>query len=204
MPSSFFKKAVLSIGVAAALSGCSHKESTAPAHPVTAPAASTVSVKTPKPVSAEQRRLNEQTEAQMFVTAFGQGQLKLMQIQSGPGGLIAALVAPSGTKKVTPETPAAILWILPGGKYALQGNLIDQSGKNLTDGYLEKFGMTPVLIGEPTAPPVAVTGSALSSVNAPASAPTASALSSKTEEAKGASAASQKPKHGNPRVGSLR
>lgn len=164
------KKTLLLFGAILALTGCSHsdqnKDATAPAHLVTAPTASAVSA-TPKPQTAAQRQLAQTTKAQLFVTAFGQGQLKLMQVKSGPGGLIAALVAPSGTKTLTPETPAAVLWILPGGDYALQGNLINRNGKNLTDDYLEKFGMAPVLIGEPASPPVAAAASAVSAGVAP-------------------------------------
>lgn len=165
MPNRLPRMAVLPFSALMAsllLAGCSHQEK---AKLVVAqaktPVAAAVSV--PKPAPA----LTVETQAQLFVTAFGRGQLKLMKAESGPKGLTAALVAPTGTKIVTPETPSAILWVLPGGHYALQGNLIGVDGKNLTDQYLEKLGVTPVLMGEPLSPPVAVTASAKSASAAP-------------------------------------
>lgn len=155
IPTRFRKSIALVPALAVlALAGCSHQKTPVPTqHPAAAPAVSA------KPVVVVSPEQVAKTETQLFVTAFGHGQLKVMKMAPGPGGLTAALVAPSGTKSLTPETPAAILWIVPGGHYALQGNLITMNGKNLTDQFLEKLGMTPVLIQEPASPPVATTKS---------------------------------------------
>jgi hypothetical protein len=141
------------------LAGCSHKETqhqTASAistpKPAVVPVAPAVSQMTPKKM------------ASAFVQKFGQGTLAVMKSLPGPAGLTAVLVAPAGTKVVTPQTPAAVLWVLPGGQYAIQGTLLNRAGDNLTRSFSAKMGLIQPVISMPPAPTVAPTASATSTV----------------------------------------
>jgi hypothetical protein len=168
MPSiyKFAKLTGISLLSVLALSACSHDQKGAKPAPATemklktAPAVSAAKitpVQSPKQIAA--------ANAQRFVTAFGHGTLKIMHEMPGPAGMTAVIVAPSGTKTVTPTTPVALLWIMPGGDYAMEGTLLDVAGHNLSLKYREKMGIIPpVIISAPASPPVSVNAPAVSGV----------------------------------------
>lgn len=141
-----------------ALSACSnHETQKKPTPTVTVklkPTAPVQSVTKVVPIQSAQDA--EKANAQRFVTAFGHGTLKIMQETQGPNGMTAVVVAPSGTPAVTPTTPVALLWILPGGNYAMEGTLLDVAGHNLSLKYREKMGIiAPSIMSAPASPPVA-------------------------------------------------
>lgn len=167
----------LSFLALAALSACSNHETQKQPAPVvkvqlksTAPARSVMKV-----VPVQSAQTVEKANAQRFVTAFGHGTLKIMQETQGPTGLTAVIVAPSGTPVVTPTTPVALLWILPGGNYAMEGTLLNVAGHNLSLKYREKMGIIPPsVMSTPASPPVAAR-----TTSVPDASPTLSAAGAK-------------------------
>ena len=134
----------------AALAGCTSHS----APPKAPPAPTAPAIRAAKPPV---------NPVQTFLQRFGKGSLAAVKQMAGPDGLTAVLVAPPGTKVVTPTTPSALLWVLPGGKYAMTGTLLAQDGTNLTLQYSERLGVNPPMsISTPTAPPVSAAAPATS------------------------------------------
>ncbi len=161
--SSPFCTRLLTLALVSALAGCSSHHANTPKQTApTAPAASAVQQPHPK---IPPKPLDP---AAAYVSAFGKGELTIVKRKPGPDGTIAVLVAPTGTKKITPTTPCALLWILPDGKYAINGTLLGRDGQNLSLKFKESMGLIPPqIISMPVAPPVSAPTTAVGTSSHP-------------------------------------